>query len=301
MASSISINSKNCIDKINNNTFVYNLDRSVDLTGKEIALNSASIYYSWRNINTKNNKLSYFWNGTQYNVVFPIGFYEITDLNNYLQLFMKNNGHVIEDIVNESYLYFIEIKENNTQYKVDINTYQIPTNKAEVESLYGVFSVNVNDYVAGNQFKYLTGNAKHPTVQFTSELNEILGFIPDFITGPSDQLVLTSSSSTAPNVNPNSAVDVICDQAHNEFSDLGLLHTIIPQVRIGSLISDKPPQLNYLPLKEGRFTQLVFRFNSSITGNPMEISDPSISLNFSVRNIAKWDWKRPFTYHKFFH
>ena len=72
MTSTISINSKKCIEK----------NRSVDSPGKEIALNSACLYYSRRNINAKNNKLSYFWNGIQNDVVFPIGFYEITDLNN---------------------------------------------------------------------------------------------------------------------------------------------------------------------------------------------------------------------------
>ena len=94
---------------------------------------------------------------------------------------MKNQGYVIEDTANEIYLYFIEIKENNTQYKVDIKTYQIQTNKSEVESLYGVLSANVNDYVAGKKIKDLTGETTHPRVQFTSDLNDILGFTPDFM------------------------------------------------------------------------------------------------------------------------
>jgi len=53
--SSIIVNANNITDTINNSTFQVDFDRSVDLTNKSIALLSASLYFSWRNITTDNN------------------------------------------------------------------------------------------------------------------------------------------------------------------------------------------------------------------------------------------------------
>ena len=57
--SSIIINANNITDSVNNSTFQIDFDRSVDLTNKSIALLSASLYFSWRNITSENNKFSY--------------------------------------------------------------------------------------------------------------------------------------------------------------------------------------------------------------------------------------------------
>ena len=80
--SSIIVNSTHIIDKINNSTFQIDFERAVSLQDKHIALTSASLYFSWRNITSSNNSFSYIWiNDVEYFVELPIGFYEITDLN----------------------------------------------------------------------------------------------------------------------------------------------------------------------------------------------------------------------------
>ena len=56
--SSIILNSTHIIDKINNSTFQIDFERSVSLFDKQIALTSASLYFSWRNITSSNNKFS---------------------------------------------------------------------------------------------------------------------------------------------------------------------------------------------------------------------------------------------------
>jgi hypothetical protein len=78
--SSIILNSTHSIDKINNSTFKIDFERSVSLFDKHIALTSASLHFSWRNITSSNNKFSYIWiDGVEYSVELPIGFYEISD------------------------------------------------------------------------------------------------------------------------------------------------------------------------------------------------------------------------------
>ena len=57
--SSIIVNSTHIIDKINNSTFQIDFERSIMLQEKHIALTSASLYFSWRNITSSNNTFSY--------------------------------------------------------------------------------------------------------------------------------------------------------------------------------------------------------------------------------------------------
>ena len=59
--SSVNINSTNIIDRINNSTLQIDFERSVSLFDKHIALTSAFLYFSWRNITSSNNTFSYIW------------------------------------------------------------------------------------------------------------------------------------------------------------------------------------------------------------------------------------------------
>ena len=94
--SSIIVNANNITDTVNNSTFQVDFDRSVETTGKHIALLSASLYFSWRNITTSNNTFSYIWiDDVEYSVTLPVGFYEVSDILSYFQYVMKINGHIM--------------------------------------------------------------------------------------------------------------------------------------------------------------------------------------------------------------
>ena len=126
--SSIIINSTHITDTVNNSTFEIEFERSIDLNNKHIALTSATLYFSWRNITTLNNKLSYIWiDNIEYFIVLPIGFYEITDITAYIQYIMGVNNHTMTNTESGSITYFIDIVISNTLYSIDILTYPVPT------------------------------------------------------------------------------------------------------------------------------------------------------------------------------
>ena len=56
MSSNIIVNRSSINDSTNNSIFKYTFDSSTELTGREIALVSTSLNYSWRNITEANNK-----------------------------------------------------------------------------------------------------------------------------------------------------------------------------------------------------------------------------------------------------
>jgi hypothetical protein len=112
--SSIIVNANNITNSTTNSTFQVDFERSVNLTDKHITLTSASLYFSWRNINTQNNKLSYTWiDDIEYSVEIPIGLYEISDIKAYFQFVMSQNTGT------SSTIYFIDFVVSNTKYSID--------------------------------------------------------------------------------------------------------------------------------------------------------------------------------------
>lgn len=91
----------------------------------EMALVNLDTYYSFPNIDSSNNKFKYSPDNGATWVTIPEGSYEIEDINNYVQMIMKNNGHY--DTGNEAYKITITANNNtlrsvltiSTGYKVD--------------------------------------------------------------------------------------------------------------------------------------------------------------------------------------
>jgi hypothetical protein len=106
--SSIIINSTHITDSINNSNFEIEFERGIDLNNKHIALTSATMYFSWRNITTLNNKLSYIWiDNIEYFVILPFGFYEISDITAYIQYAMSVNNHIMTNTESGMITYFL--------------------------------------------------------------------------------------------------------------------------------------------------------------------------------------------------
>jgi hypothetical protein len=125
--SPIILNSTHIIDKINNSTFQIDFERSIMLQEKQIALTSASLYFSWRNITSSNNKFSYIWiNDVEFFVELPIELYEISDIRTYFKYVLTQNGHIMTNVETNSTI-FIDMLVNNTKYSIDIITYPVPT------------------------------------------------------------------------------------------------------------------------------------------------------------------------------
>ena len=265
--SSIIINSTHSTDKINNCTFEIEFERSIDLNDKHIALTSATLYFSWRDITTLNNKLSYIWiDNIEYFIILPIGFYEITDITAYIQYVMGVNNHTMTNTESGNITYFIDIVISNTLYSIDILTYPVPT------SLPDGFTSSITFPIV----------AKNPILKIPSGMNDILGYDIDFQTDAAFEIKIYNSTK-APNVSPDSSVLIVCDQVQNPFSNLGVLYAISPSVSIGSLIVDKPSYPIYSNLKSGFYNRLTFRILSSKTYKPMEVLDPEINFIFSIK------------------
>jgi len=265
--SCIIINANNITNTTSNSTFQVDFDRSINLNDKHISLTSASLYFSWRNITTSNNKFSYIWvDDIENSVELPIGLYEISDIKSYFQFVMSQNNHVMTNTETGSTIYFIDFIVSNTAYSIDILTYPVPASLP-------------TGYTSSITF---IGMEKNPRLTLPAGINAIFGYVEDFTTD-SGSSILTFNSSLAPNVSPDNSVLIVCDQVLNEFSNLVILYALSPSVGIGSLIVDKPAYPIYSKLLNGSYNHYTFIILSSKSFRPIELIDPEINFIFSIK------------------
>lgn len=273
----IVLNSTNIVGS-NNNTLIYSFPNSVDLTGCEIAVSNITMYYSWDNINgttLQNNTFSYYWvvggTPTKFDVIIPDGLYEIADINAYLQYVFIQNGHYLVNSTSQN-VYYAELIINPTQYSVQLNTFAVPT------SLPAGFT-----NPAGLVFPATTFN---PQVEFPANFNKIVGYTAGFTSSLNSGggNTLSYLSSTAPNVQPNSAVLIAMSGIDNKYANpSSIVYSVAPNVGLGELIVEKPAQFNFNRMLSGTYNQLRLGFLGTDLA-PITIRDPNMTIILVIRD-----------------
>lgn len=288
------LNYNNLIKDGQNNKWVYKFPNSVQFRDNYIAFAQASMYYSWFNITTNlvNNTFSYNWVrnvggvdvATTYTINVPDGLYEIDTLNKLLQFEMIKNGHYLVNGVGEN-VYYAEFIVNPARYAVQVNTYLFPT----------ALPVGWSN-PAGLVFPLATFN---PIITFPSKINEIFGFVAGFATNqntgnafvpPTSPYVsklgngtISYISTTSPNVQPNSSLLFTMSNIDNAYAQpTSIIYTLVPNVGVGQLISEKPSNFVWNKLIPGTYNEIRF----TILGTdlvPIRIADPSITIVLVIK------------------
>ena len=290
MTSTIVLKSSNITDPTTNAVFKYDFPNSVNLIDHEVALISASMYYSWNNISTvlENRTFQYqYVNGSDttqtVTVTLDEGLYEISDINKALQFSMINEGLYLTNNVGEN-VYYLEFVINTVRNSVDINTYSVPTD------ISGGFTTPSN-WVGFPSTTY------NPNLIIPAKFNEIIGYSSGFETGLNTGVgtTLSFSSSVSPNVNPNSSILVDLDLIDNKFSSpTGIISTIVPNVGVGSLISVLPSELVFSPIRNGVYNSITCRLLNKDTLQPQKIEDNQIVIILGIRK--KYSFEMPDRY-----
>jgi hypothetical protein len=286
MTSTIVLKSSNITDKTTNAVFKYDFPNSVNLVDYEVALISASMYYSWNNISTilENRTFQYqYIDGSDVTktvtVTLDEGLYEISDLNKALQFSMINeNFYLIDDNTGEN-LYYLEFVINSVRNSVDINTYAVPTIIPDGFS-------EPKDWVGYPTTTY------NPNLIIPAKFNQIIGYASGFETGFNTGVGkgLSFSSSVSPDVNPNSNLLVDVNLTDNAFAQpTGVIASIVPDVGVGSLLRVAPPQYVFSPVKNGIYNSVVVRLLNAFTLQPQQIEDPAIVIILGLRKKYKFE------------
>jgi len=282
MGKTIILNTANIEENSNNTKLVYNFP-SGGYTFKNdmIALQSVYQYFSIFNITSDygNNTFSYTWfDGIEYTITIPDGYYEISDLNSYFQSIMIANTHYMTNASGQ-FIYFLEFIVNTSRYAVQVNSYPLD---ADIQT--------TNGYILPTGATWSVP-ATSTLSQFnvnTSAFGEVLGY--EIGSYPDTQVGSTTASflsSVAPQITPYSSILVSCNLVNNRaVIPSNILSSYTPLgTSIGSLFTFEPNYLQFADVEDGQYTQLVLEFRDQLSRSII-IRDPNmlISLYTETKN-----------------
>lgn len=293
----IVLNQTNLVQDGQNNKLVYRFPNSTILKDKYIAVSNVSMFYSWFNITSTsgNNTLTYTWTSgavtTTYNIIIPDGLYEISEINNYCQFVMIQNGTYWVNSVGDN-VYPFEILLNPQRYAVQINTYLVPS------SLPTGATVPVN-------FPGWPTTPQNPVITIPAKFNIIVGYTAGFATNanvnnayvpPTPARVQTNYASklsngtlsylsnTSPQVQPNNNVLFSISNINNPYSQpSSIIYSLNPNVAVGEQIYETPPNFMWNKLIDGTYSELRLTFLGNDL-SPLIINDPNMTILLTIRD-----------------
>jgi hypothetical protein len=289
-------NETNIVNDGENNKLVFRFPNSTNLTNKQIAVSSISMYYSWFNITSafQNNILTYTWTSgtttTTYTINIPDGLYQVDAINNYCQYVMIQNNTYWTDAGGDNY-YPFDIISNANRYAYQINTYLIPT------------SLPVGDSIPIGFVGFPT-TTQNSVITIPANFNKILGYTAGFSTNPntgdaynppsptnsnnyvdkSGNGTLSYLSNISPQVQPNNNILFSLSNISNPYTQpSSIIYSLNPNVDIGKQIIEKPPNFMWNKMIDGTYNELRL----TLLGNnlqPIKIQDPNMTILLTIKD-----------------
>lgn len=302
------LNSSNIVANTNNSVLKYNFPAgNVEFVkGQKIALANLSMYYSTFNITATygNNKIGYKWvDNTEITITIPDGFYDITDLNNYLHQIMLFNGHYLVNNDTSAVLYFITIGANASTYTFEINTFPMNATTYVIDqtSPYtaGTFRVGSKQPSSTAPVWVMPTANIMPMLRIYTGQQELLGFkagyyplgaptyLEDTISGvPPAQVQATTysvvqayTSSSVPQITPLASFVLTCSLLNNNYAvPNSLLYAFAPEGTFGNQFQIAPSgQFSFIDCQPGQYASFTMTFLDQKL-LPTAIQDPNIVI-----------------------
>jgi len=309
----IVLNENNLVQDGQNNKLVYRFPNSILFKNTYVALQSASLYYSWFNISSAlgNNVLSFNFPNTlgvmtTFTITFPDGIYEITDINAYFQFYCLENGlyYTTPVLSGGQNVFYMTIEVNLSRYAIQINAFTTPSSAA---------GGNPDGLIAG------FGTAIPATRQtlqpiIVPNFNRTVGWPVGSWTGRNwagDGIVVNTTgdylgvpfawndtskivsyiSPESPQVNPNGSIYISLNNINNPYAiPSTTIYAITPTGSAGSAIIEKPPQFCWNKFIDGTYNQIVVTL-LGLDGSPIAIQDPQMTILLAIKDGDEYGGK----------
>ena len=265
------INQNNAV-KGSSSKFQVKLPTPIFLKDKSSALAYLGIYYSWRNITQKlgNNFFQYQLNGSTYDVVIPDGFYSISDINDFLEYVMADNGHYLVDEESNN-VYFLSLNANIIYYQVTFTCKPIPTvlplghTNPKGLSLSGTTPQFIFSNTGFNQLLGVNSGS-YPTLANTTIKN-------------------TFNSQKIAQISPVTTVLVGSNLSNNQHNNVNrtVFFQFTPNTTYGSYMTYQPSFPIFFDSNNGYYDNIVLEFYDQ-NGNALDIIDTNITATILLKD-----------------
>jgi len=276
--SNIVLTKANIVPGTNNSkmTFIFN-NGKVDLSKYEVALVSLQMFYSWESISSAygNNSFSYTWSdGVVYDVTIADGTYSVSDINSYLQNVMIQNKHYLTDTANGTNIYFLEFLTNPTLYKVQFNSYPIPT------------TLPVGFLLPAGATWTLPVAARTPLLMLSGNFRYIVGLNAGTYPTAYQTSIFSKLSDITPQVAPISSILIRSDLINSAFyNPSDVFYSFSSKgVPYGGIIEEKPPQYSYMKITKSSTDRFSVYFTDE-NFSSVKFLDDHITLILNIREI----------------
>ena len=303
MSYTLTLNSSNVVGN-GNNTYKFNfIAGGLNAKDCEMAIGSLTIPYSWFNV-------SPFYNNQNFTITVPImagmpnatglngaptstattisntfvlsaGFYTVSDLNNYIQLWCYNNGFYMINAKGEN-VYYINVSTNITSYSNMIVFTQVPTALPSGYALPPLPSPLPATYFGWGSGLPATTATPSITFPTTGSIGTLLGFSAG--TYPSITTATTSSSSTLTPI--GSTVNALlchCSLVNNNLAIPSDILDLIPiNSTFGSNITYQPPFAKFIQIRDGSYSSMSITFTDQNNGI-INALDSNIAMTLIIK------------------
>lgn len=268
MSYTLILNSSNVIGN-NNTEYKYTFNNSFTVEeDSQISVSQVILPYSFFNINStfyNNSTFKYIWyygsgSSVTYTVNITSGFYQVSDINQFLELFMISQNQYFTNATTGQNLYYISLSTNSTYYSNQIITNVLPTS---LPTGYTAPSAGFN-YNNGINYGYCnTGFTYTPRIIIPSYISIYgIGSFLGFTAGTYPSTLQTSSynvlSNITPNASPVNSIVMTCNLVNNDINTNSTILDSFPiNSTFGSNITYYPTFPKWIKLNSGSYNSLT--------------------------------------------
>lgn len=305
MAFNLVLNSTNSISSTYKNQYRYSfLNSSFTINeDSEICVSSIQMPFSWFNLNSGlyNNCILqyYFPNGATrnlYTVTFPNGYYNTSDLQNYLIQFMISQNQYITNTTANTNTYFLQIATNATYYANQIFAFPVLTSLLTLPAGYSVPTAGFNNNSTTNTTSQPVGTNFFPNTSYTPQfvfpssggINSILGFsAASYPASSTNTLSYNTISNQTPNATPVNSVIVQCDLVNNECGfPSTVLDSFVPNVAFGYNVNYNSSYPKWIKIQSGTYQFLTIYFSDQ-NYNVIPMTDSNVMISLLLKQGHK--------------
>jgi hypothetical protein len=275
MSYNLILNSANVVGQ-NKNVYKYDfINGSFNIKeNAEICIGNCTIPYSWFNISSSLNNNTFTiidWLGNPHSIVLPNGFYQVSDINAYLQNYFLNNGMYLLD-ANGLAVVYVYMAVNQNSYANQILTYAVPTSLPTGWSL-----PTISTWIG-----FPATPIAPSVVILDNAFQTYLGFSAgSYGGGNTDKSFL---SNITPNTTTVNSLIMRCSLVNNPVSmPTDVLDSIPINSTFGANINYTPSFQKFVKCSSGSYSSLIITLVDQDFNN-IQMLDSNVSISLLLKN-----------------